>query len=69
MLARGAAEPWLRVHGKLRRPEMSKKDAMELRECFELIDSEGSGKCSRSRNPVSSLQSQAVTCGVALCFL
>lgn len=52
VLARGAAEPWLRVHGKMRRPEMSKKDAMELRECFDLIDSEGSGAIAADEVPL-----------------
>lgn len=44
VLARGAMEPWLRVHGKLKRPEMNKKQKLELRECFELFDPIGSGK-------------------------
>lgn len=45
VLARGAMEPWLRVHGKLKKPEMNKKQQLELRECFELFDASGSGKC------------------------
>lgn len=46
VLARGAMEPWLRVHGKLKRPEMNKKQKLELRECFEIFDPLGSGKVS-----------------------
>ncbi|KAG0567476.1 hypothetical protein KC19_7G137500 [Ceratodon purpureus] len=52
VLARGAAEPWLRVHGKLKRPEMTKKQALELRECFELIDSDGSGAIAADEVPL-----------------
>lgn len=38
-------EPWLRTHGKLKRPELNRKQKMELRECFELFDIFGDGKC------------------------
>ncbi|CAM6042697.1 unnamed protein product [Sphagnum compactum] len=36
---------WLRVHGKLLRPDLSKEQHLELKECFELLDTSGSGKC------------------------
>lgn len=45
VLAKMQYAPWLKVHGKLKRPEMSKKQQLELKECFELIDSGGSGRC------------------------
>ncbi|CAM6006876.1 unnamed protein product [Sphagnum balticum] len=38
---------WLRVHGKLLRPDLSKEQHLELKECFELLDTSGSGKCSK----------------------
>lgn len=34
---------WLRSHGKVVRPELTTKQKMELQECFDLIDSDGSG--------------------------
>ncbi|KAH9569840.1 hypothetical protein CY35_02G011000, partial [Sphagnum magellanicum] len=34
---------WLRVHGKLLRPDLSKEQHLELKECFELLDTSGSG--------------------------
>eukprot|EP01018_Ginkgo_biloba_P015986 Gb_28609 [translate_table: standard] len=36
-------ESWLRNHGKVVRPELSKKQKQELKECFDLIDTDGSG--------------------------
>ena len=49
VLAKMAYAQWLKVHGKLKRPEMSKKQELELKECFELIDAGGSGTYLRSR--------------------
>ena len=43
VLAKMAYAQWLKVHGKLKRPELSKKQELELKECFELIDAGGSG--------------------------
>jgi len=34
---------WLRAHGKFVRPELTMKQRQELKECFELIDADGSG--------------------------
>ncbi|CAM6047644.1 unnamed protein product [Sphagnum compactum] len=34
---------WLRAHGKFVRPELTVKQRQELKECFELIDADGSG--------------------------
>ncbi|CAM6109815.1 unnamed protein product [Calypogeia fissa] len=39
---------WLRAHGKFVRPELTKKQRLELKECFELIDADGSGAISSS---------------------
>lgn len=43
VLAKMGFEPWLKAHGKMRLPDLSKKQALELRECFELIDAGGTG--------------------------
>ena len=34
---------WLRAHGKFVRPELTKQQRQDLKECFELIDTDGSG--------------------------
>ncbi|XP_073393682.1 uncharacterized protein [Physcomitrium patens] len=34
---------WLRAHGKFVRPELTRQQKQELKECFELIDADGSG--------------------------
>ena len=34
---------WLRAHGKFVRPELTKQQKQDLKECFELIDTDGSG--------------------------
>ncbi|EFJ25654.1 hypothetical protein SELMODRAFT_413868 [Selaginella moellendorffii] len=43
LLRKLSIDTWLRAHGKSVRPELTKKQKQELKECFELIDLEGSG--------------------------
>ncbi|KAK3279271.1 hypothetical protein CYMTET_12834 [Cymbomonas tetramitiformis] len=38
-----AVATWLRKHGKAVRPELTNQQRVELKECFNLIDSDGSG--------------------------
>ena len=44
MLQKVGVDAWLRAHGKTVRPELTKKQKQELKECFDLIDTDGSGK-------------------------
>lgn len=39
-----AVSQWLRRHGKAVRPHLCKEQKTTLQDCFELIDSDGSGK-------------------------
>lgn len=48
MLNKLSIAEWLRAHGKFVRPELTKKQRLELKECFELIDADGSGLASPS---------------------
>ncbi|KAI5084516.1 hypothetical protein GOP47_0000685 [Adiantum capillus-veneris] len=43
MLQKVGVDAWLRAHGKTVRPELTKKQKQELKECFDLIDADGSG--------------------------
>ncbi|KAH7296667.1 hypothetical protein KP509_26G033400 [Ceratopteris richardii] len=43
MLQKFGVDSWLRAHGKTVRPELTKKQKQELKECFDLIDTDGSG--------------------------
>lgn len=43
MLQKVGVDAWLRAHGKVVRPELTKKQKQELKECFDLIDADGSG--------------------------
>ncbi|EFJ32174.1 hypothetical protein SELMODRAFT_407440 [Selaginella moellendorffii] len=43
LLRKLSINTWLRAHGKFVRPELTKKQKQELKECFDLIDLDGSG--------------------------
>eukprot|EP00249_Psilotum_nudum_P013065 c24133_g1_i2 orf=220-1269(+) len=43
LLHKAGVDAWLRAHGKVVRPELTKRQKQELKECFNLIDADGSG--------------------------
>lgn len=43
ILANSLVDRWLRAHGRPKQPELSEKQKIELRECFDIIDSAGTG--------------------------
>ncbi|KAG0558466.1 hypothetical protein KC19_10G030400 [Ceratodon purpureus] len=53
VLAKMGFDPWLEAHGKMRRKDLTKKQEIELKECFELIDSGGSGMISTYDMPLA----------------
>lgn len=46
VLAKMGFDHWLEAHGKMKRKDLTKKQEIELKECFELIDTGGSGNAS-----------------------